>query len=142
MYRCAQCGAFNRVRTPAPEGEPICGKCKRPLDLSGAPQAVDFAGMQRAIASSEVPVLVDFWATWCGPCRMAAPILEQLGREKKGALLVLKVDTDANPQAGATFGFRGIPTFIVFAGGQERARQSGVLPAPAFTAWVERATGG
>jgi len=140
MFRCSACGAFNRVPDQRPGGAPTCGRCKGALDLSGAPQAVDAAGFERTIANSPVPVLVDFWAPWCGPCRMAAPILEQVGREQAGRVVVLKVNTDEHPEPSAKLGIRGIPTFIVFKDGAERARQSGVLPAPAMAQWVARNT--
>jgi thioredoxin 2 len=136
MFRCASCGAFNRV-SAGHSGVPTCGRCKKDLDTSGAPQEVDANGYARAVASSPVPVLVDFWAPWCGPCRMAAPILDQVGRQKAGALVVLKVNTDEHPQPSAQLGIRGIPTFVVFKAGREAARQSGVLPAPQMTRWVE-----
>jgi thioredoxin 2 len=136
MFRCARCGAFNRVPERRPDGEPTCGRCQSSLDLSGAPQSVDAEGFARAVASSPVPVVVDFWAPWCGPCRMAAPIFEQVGRAQAGRALVLKVNTDEHPEPSARLGVRGVPTFIVFKGGREVARQSGVLPAPAMTRWV------
>lgn len=136
MFRCAHCGAFNRIPATPPAGAPTCGRCKTGLDVSGAPQAVDADGLARAIASSPVPVLVDFWAPWCGPCRMAAPILEQVGRAQAGRAVVLKVNTEDHPEPSARLGIRGIPTFIVFKEGREVARQSGVLPAPVMTQWV------
>jgi thioredoxin 2 len=138
MFRCATCGAFNRIPEQRPAGDPTCGKCHGKLDLSGAPQEVDAVGFERAVANSPVPVVVDFWAPWCGPCRMAAPILDQVGRAQAGKALLLKVNTDEHPQPSAKLGIRGIPTFIVFKDGKERARQSGVLPGPAMTQWVSR----
>ncbi|MHB8878972.1 MAG: thioredoxin domain-containing protein, partial [Myxococcaceae bacterium] len=94
MFRCASCGAFNRVPADHPAGQPTCGRCKAALDLSGKPQEVDAQGFERAVAGAPVPVLVDFWAPWCAPCRAAAPILEQVGAQLKGRAVLLKVNTD------------------------------------------------
>jgi thioredoxin 2 len=137
-YRCPSCGAFNRVGTGS--GTPVCGRCKNTLPTDGAPQDVNAEGLERAIASSPVPVLVDFWAPWCAPCRVAAPLFDQVARRMKGDAIVLKVDTEANPDAGARYQIRAIPTAILFQGGRERERRMGVQPAPALESWIRGAS--
>ena len=137
-YRCPSCGAFNRVGTGT--GTPVCGRCMNPLPTDGAPQDVNAEGLERAIASSPVPVLVDFWAPWCAPCRVAAPLFDQVARRLKGEAIVLKVDTEANPAAGARYEIRAIPTAILFQGGRERERRMGVQPAPALESWIRGAS--
>jgi thioredoxin 2 len=106
--------------------------------VSGAPQSVDTARYAHAVKNSPLPVLVDFWAPWCGPCRAAAPILDQLARRHAGKLLVLKVNTDEDPQPSAELGVQGIPTFVVFRDGVEKGRQAGMLPAAQMGAWVSQ----
>lgn len=135
MFRCPSCGAFNRipaerltqVRAGQSPGEAVCGRCKAALDLSGAPQDVDSAGLARAVESSPLPVLVDFWAPWCGPCKVAGPVLDQLARGRAGNLLALKVNTDEEQVAASKLGVQGIPTFVLFKEGREIARQSGAM---------------
>ena len=137
-YRCPSCGAFNRVGTGT--GTPVCGRCKNPLPTDGKPQDVNAEGLERAVASSPVPVLVDFWAPWCGPCRVAAPLFDEVARRLKGEAVVLKVDTEANPDAGARYQIRAIPTAILFQAGRERERRMGVQPAPALESWLRGAS--
>ena len=138
IYRCETCGTLNRVPPERKGQRPKCGRCKNSVDVSGHPHEVDDLGLEATVAASPVPVLVDFWAPWCGPCQMAAPIVEDLAEEKAGDLLVLKVNTDEAQAAAQKYGVRGIPCFVLFSGGKEVSRQTGVLPPDKMKRWVEQ----
>ena len=131
---------MNRVALLVSERQAVCGKCKADLDTRGAASHVDLPALERAIASSPAPVLVDFWAPWCAPCRAFAPVLEQFAHEEAGRYVVLKLDTEAHPDAGARFGIRSIPTLVVFRGGKEVERASGALPLQELRRFAAAAT--
>ncbi|PSJ42549.1 thiol reductase thioredoxin [Zobellella taiwanensis] len=134
---CPACGAKNRVPATRLQQEPQCGKCKTAL-LPAGPLTLDGPRLERLLAHETLPLVVDFWAPWCGPCKMMAPVFEAAAGELQGRLRLAKLDTEAHPQAAARFGIRSIPTLIVFSGGQELARQSGALPAGQLRQWLGR----
>ena len=125
IVRCAICGVLNRVDLTCLAQGPRCAECGRPLLLDRPIKTTD-DDFEQTISSASVPVVVDFYADWCGPCRVMAPALDEFARRHAGQVLVLKLDTDANPRTGQRFGIRGIPTIIAFHGGQEVGRHVGV----------------
>ena len=136
VFHCASCGAINRVRSERLAAGPKCGRCQRALDLSGAPVEVDDDTLRRLVEHSPVPVLVDFWAPWCPPCRMVAPHLEQLGRRHAGRLIVAKVDTDRHSRTAASLRVRSIPTLAIWKGGKLVKSQAGALVSPQLESYV------
>jgi thioredoxin 2 len=133
---CPFCGKLNRVDMSRAGGRPKCGECGKPLLLDRPVTATD-ATMQQIIRNSDVPVLVDFYADWCGPCKTMAPILDDLARERMGRALVVKLDTDRNPAMARQYEIRGIPTLIVFRDGEEIKRQVGGGPRGALEAMLD-----
>ena len=123
------CGTLNRVDLSRVDQHPRCGECKRPM-LLDRPMPVTDADFQQIIAGADVPVVVDFYADWCGPCKMMAPVFDEFAREHLGEAIVAKLDTDANQATARRYDVRGIPTLIVFRGGKEVARQVGAVPRP------------
>ncbi len=125
--RCQFCQSWNRVDVSRAHDRPKCGSCSKPM-LLDRPLHLDDETFSRTVAESEVPVMVDFYADWCGPCKMMAPAVDQLAAAYAGKAIVAKVNTDLAQRATAPFNIRGIPTTIVFRGGKESARQSGAMP--------------
>jgi thioredoxin 2 len=137
---CPSCGKKNRLHYEHVATASRCASCKQPLEAPAAPvdvgRAADF---DRLIASSSVPVVVDFWAPWCGPCRMVAPELAKVAARQAGRFLIVKVDTDALPEIGERFQIRSIPTMAVFADGREIARTTGARPAAEIEKFIDHA---
>jgi thioredoxin 2 len=134
---CSACGAKNRVSAARLADEGKCGRCKSPLHALDAPVDVDAAAFDDVVAGARVPVLVDFWAEWCGPCRAAAPHVKTVAHEMKGKAIVLKVDSDRHPELAARFGVRGIPHFMVMREGKPQVQQAGLVDARQMRAWLE-----
>jgi len=124
--RCSFCLKLNRLDISRAGDRPKCGECGRPF-LLDRPVKIAGEDLERVVAEAEVPILVDFYADWCGPCKMMAPVLDEFARDHTGRMLVGKLDTDAAPSVSARLGIRGIPTLILFRDGAEVARQTGAV---------------
>lgn len=135
---CAHCGSTNRVPDERLADDPVCGRCGQAL-LSGHPVELTDANFDAVTARTGLPVVVDFWAAWCGPCRMMAPQFAQAAQQLKGRVLFAKVDTDANPQVAQRFAIRSIPTMALLHGGREVQRTSGALQATQIVGWIAQA---
>lgn len=138
LVRCAFCGKLNRVDLGRAAARPACGECAKPI-LLDRPINITDADVDRVVREADVPVVVDFYADWCGPCKTMAPVLDELARERMGSVLVTKLNTDLAPAATARFQIRGIPTLIVFRAGQEVARQSGAVTRALLDQLIDRA---
>jgi thioredoxin 2 len=139
LVRCPSCGKTNRLPYQHLDRAIRCGSCHTTLPAPSSPiEAASAAAFDALVSRSPVPVLVDFWAPWCGPCRTMAPEVEKVAQRTAGHTLVVKVDTEAVPELGERFGIRSIPTIAVFRGGREVAREAGARPAADIQALLAR----
>ncbi len=141
LLRCQFCDTWNRVDAARAAHRPKCGECARPI-LIDRPFPLTEETFDRTLKESEVPVFVDFYADWCGPCKMIAPAVDELAAEFQGRALVTKLDTDRAPRTSQRLGIRGIPTAIVFKGGAEIERQTGAVPKRVLEEMLLRVTAG
>ena len=134
---CPACQAINRSPVAKLQDAPTCGKCKSNL-FPASPITLTDANFQRFVQKSDLPIIVDFWADWCGPCKMMAPTFNAVAANMQGRAIFAKVDTQANPGTSQQFQIRSIPSLLCFKGGKESARQAGAMPQQALTQWVHQ----
>ena len=134
---CPQCNTINRVPAAKVGDDPVCGRCGQAL-LDGRPVELSDANFDKVVGASDLPVVVDFWAPWCGPCRMMAPQFEAAAAQLEPALRLAKVDTQAQPTLAQKFGIRSIPTLVLFRQGRELARQAGAMGTADIVRWTRQ----
>lgn len=132
--RCQQCGGINRVPAERLAEGPACGRCHAPVDPAASPADIDDAALQRLIKSSPVPVFVDFWAPWCGPCRMLTPHIVELAKRYAGKAIVVKINTEVARETAARLAIQAIPTLVVYSGGEIVERKAGAVMGRALDA--------
>lgn len=134
---CPHCDSVNRIPADKLAANPKCGRCKQPL-FTGHPVALTSANFDKHISRNDIPVIVDFWAEWCGPCKMMAPVFTQAAGELEPAVRLAKVDTEQAQDIAARFNIRSIPTLAVFKNGREVTRQAGAMDLRSLTQWARQ----
>jgi len=133
---CPHCDQINRIPRERLGRAARCGSCRQPL-LDGSPVSLDASRFQRHAANSELPLVVDFWASWCGPCQMMVPVFERVAHDYADRARFIKINTEQNPTLSSQYGIRSIPTVVILRAGSETARQAGAMDANRFSAWLD-----